>query len=72
MKPHITEPISLKLLGCVYYGDPCHSHEAGSIKNEIGHLWERFGKNYSKHVNELQNVTVDKNVAWEAHIQTEE
>jgi AraC family transcriptional regulator len=72
MNPHLTEPFILKLLGSVYYGDPFHSHKGGSIKNEIGHLWQRFGKTYSKHVNELQNVIVDKNVAWEAHIQTEE
>jgi AraC family transcriptional regulator len=72
MKPQITEPFTLKLLGCVYYGDPFRNYKEGSIKNEIGRLWERFGKTYSKHVNELQNVIVDKNVAWEAHIQTEE
>ena len=72
MKPHITEPISLKLLGCVYYGDPCHSHEAGSIKNEVGRLWERFGKTCSKHISELGGIVVEENVAWEAHIQTEE
>jgi len=72
MKPRITEPISLKLVGCIYYGNPFHSHEAGSIKNEIGRLWERFGKIYSKHVDELKNVIVEENVAWEAHIQTEE
>ena len=72
MKPHITEPISLKLLGCVYYGDPCHSHEAGSIKNEIGRLWERFGRIYSAHFKDLENIIVEKGVAWEAHIQTEE
>jgi AraC family transcriptional regulator len=72
MKPHITKPISLKLLGCVYYGDPFHSHKEGSIKNEIGRLWERFEKTYSKHVDDLKSVMVEENVAWEAHIQTEE
>ncbi len=72
MKPHITEPISLKLLGCVYYGDPCHSHESGSIKNEIGRLWERFGRIYSAHVEEIESIIVKKGVVWEAHIQTEE
>ena len=72
MKPRITEPFTLKLLGSVYYGDPFHSHKGGSIKNEIGRLWERFEKTYSKQITTLQNVIVDKNVAWEAHIQTEE
>ena len=72
MKPRITKPLSLKLLGCVYYGDPFHSHEAGSTKNEIGRLWERFGKTLSAHIDELQGIIVEKDVAWEAHIQTEE
>jgi AraC family transcriptional regulator len=72
MKPHVTKPLTLKLLGCVYYGDPFQSHKEGSIKNEIGRLWERFEKTYSAHIDELQKVIVEKNVAWEAHIQTEE
>jgi AraC family transcriptional regulator len=72
MKPLITEPLTLHLIGCVYYGDPFHSYEAGSIKNEIGRLWERFEKIYSKHTEEFRKVTVDEKVAWEAHIQTEE
>jgi AraC family transcriptional regulator len=72
MKPRVTKPISLKLVGCVYYGDPFHSHKEGSIKNEIGRLWERFGKTYSAHIDELKDIIVEKNAAWEAHIQTEE
>jgi AraC family transcriptional regulator len=72
MKPHITEPISLKLLGCVFYGDPFHSYKEGSIKNEIGRLWERFEKTYSTHIDALKDITVQKDVAWEAHIQTDE
>jgi AraC family transcriptional regulator len=72
MKPRVTEPISLKLLGCVYYGDPFHSHKGGSIKNEIGRLWERFGRTCSAHIDELKSIIVEKNVMWEAHIQTEE
>ncbi len=71
MKPRIIEPFSLKLLGSVYYGDPFHSHNEGSIKNEIGRLWERFEKICSTHINEIKKISVDKNVAWEAHIQTE-
>lgn len=72
MKPQITEPISLKLLGCVFYGDPFQNHEEGSIKNEIGRLWERFGRICSSHIQELERIIVEKGVAWEAHIQTEE
>ncbi|NMB70503.1 GyrI-like domain-containing protein [candidate division WWE3 bacterium] len=72
MRPRVTKPLSLKLLGCVYYGNPFHSHEEGSIKNEIGLLWERFYKIYSTHMAELADVIVEKNVSWEVHIQTEE
>ena len=72
MKPRVTEPISLKLLGCVFYGDPFHSYKEGSIQNEIGLLWERFEKTVSNHIDEIQRIAVEKNVAWEAHIQTQE
>lgn len=72
MKPHITDPISLKLLGYVFYGDPFHSHKEGNVKNEIGRLWERFGKTCTTHFAALENIIVEKGVAWEAHIQTGE
>lgn len=72
MKPRVTKQISLKLLGCIYYGDPFHSHKGGSVQNEIGRLWERFYKTYSKHIDELKKLSVEENVAWEAHIQTQE
>ena len=72
MKPRLTEPFSIKLLGCVFYGDPFHSHKEGDVKNEIGRLWERFGKTYHSHAVELKELLAEPNVAWEAHIQTEE
>ena len=72
MRPLITKPLSLKLLGCIYYGNPFHSQQEGSIKNEIGLLWGRFYKTYSTHRTKLEEITVEKNVFWEAHIQTEE
>ena len=72
MKPQITEPISLKLLGSVFYGNPFHSHEGGSIQNEIGRLWERFGTKFAAHVKELEKIIVENGVGWEVHIQTEE
>ena len=72
MKPRVTKPISLKLLGCVYYGNPFHSHKEGNIKNEIGRLWERFEKTCSTHIDNVKKLLVEKNVAWEAHIQTQE
>jgi AraC family transcriptional regulator len=72
MKPQVTNEISLKLLGCAYYGDPFHSQREGDIKNEIGRLWERFYKIYSEHACELKQIIIQENVVWEAHIQTAE
>ena len=72
LEPCITKPMTMKLIGCVYYGDPFHSHEEGSIENEIGRLWKRFSRIYSMYTNEIKKVLVDEKVAWEAHIQTEE
>jgi AraC family transcriptional regulator len=72
LTPHITQPTAKKLLGCVYYGDPFHSYAEGSTENEIGRLWTRFGRIYSIHLSVLNQVRIEENVAWEAHIQTEE
>jgi AraC family transcriptional regulator len=70
-KIRITGEISLKLVGCVYYGDPFHSNEEWSVKNEIGLLWARFYKLYQKFAHVLQNEAVD-DVAYEVHLQPED
>jgi len=49
-KIEIVEPHKrLKLIGCVYYGDPFHSKEGWNIENEIGILWKRFMNLCEKH-----------------------
>jgi len=69
-KIKIIGEISLKLVGCVYYGDPFHSNEEWSVKNEIGVLWNRFYKLYGEFGDVLQKGAVD--VAYELHLQPED
>ena len=59
----------LKVMGCLFYGDPFHSKGEWSIENEIGLLWQRFGKLYEKHKEMIDRHRVDKGVAYEIHIQ---
>ncbi|WP_236950999.1 MULTISPECIES: GyrI-like domain-containing protein [Methanobacterium] len=70
-KIKITGEISLKLVGCVYYGDPFHSNEEWSVNNEIGVLWGRFYKLYGELGDVLQKGAVG-DVAYELHLQPED
>jgi AraC family transcriptional regulator len=62
---------TLKLVGCVYYGDPFHSSKEWTIENEIGVLWNRFYKLYKKYGDILQKEVVN-DVAYEVHIQPDD
>lgn len=70
-KIKITGKISLKLVGCVYYGDPFHSNKEWSVKNEIGVLWNRFYRLYGQFEDLLRKWAVD-DVAYELHLQPED
>lgn len=59
----------LKVMGCLFYGDPFHSKGEWSMENEIGLLWQRFGALYEKHKEMIDRYRVDKGVAYEIHIQ---
>jgi AraC family transcriptional regulator len=68
LKIEILNEKSLKLLGCVYYGDPFHSEEKWSKDNEIGLLWSRFYNLYEKHRENFEKSAVNE-IAYEVHIQ---
>lgn len=59
----------LKLIGCVYYGDPFHSKEGWNVENEIGLLWKRFMNLCEKHNEIIEKYRTNKNIAYEIHIQ---
>ena len=59
----------LKLIGCVYYGDPFHSKGEWSVENEIGLLWKRFMNLCEKHEGIIERYSTNKDVAYEIHIQ---
>lgn len=71
LKIEIIDEKSLKLVGCVYYGNPFHSKEEWDVENEIGMLWERFYKLYNKYSDNLEEIT-ESEVTYEAHIQPDD
>lgn len=71
LKIEIVDEKSLKLMGCVYYGNPFHSKEEWNAENEIGMLWERFYKLYEKYSENFEKNAVNE-VTYEAHIQPDD
>ena len=67
-EPKITEELTLKLSGMIYFGNPVHTFEGWSSGNEVGKLWERFMKLCLENEKTLNEVTIDPGVAYEAHI----
>lgn len=67
-EPVITEEISLKLSGMVYYGNPVHSHEGWTVGNEVGKLWDRFIKKMMANQEIINKHIIEPGIAYEAHI----
>jgi AraC family transcriptional regulator len=67
-EPVITEKITLKLTGMVYYGNPVHSYEGWDVQNEIGKLWTRFTEVCLLNEEFIKKYTTEPNIAYEAHI----
>jgi len=72
MEPKILDEKTFKLLGCVFYGNPFHSAQEWTYENEIGRLWERFGKLYYNYFNLFSKICKNWNVGYELHLETEE
>lgn len=58
----------LKLIGCVYYGDPFHSKEGWNVENEIGLIWQRFMKLCEKYKDIIERNVINNNIAYEIHV----
>ncbi|BDZ70780.1 GyrI-like domain-containing protein [Methanobacterium petrolearium] len=67
----VTGVKTLKLVGCVYYGDPFHSNEEWSTENEIGVTWSRFQRLCYFH-DEMLHKEALGDVAYEVHIQPDD
>lgn len=67
-EPVITDMITLKLTGMVYYGNPVHTYEGWNIQNEIGKLWKRFTEICIKNAEVIEKHVTEPNLAYEAHI----
>jgi len=59
-------------LGCEFYGNPFDSVEEWSYDNEIGHLWQRFGKLSQKYSFLLEKLNQQPKIAYEIHIEPTE
>lgn len=70
-KIKIMGKMALKMVGCVYYGDPFHSSQEWTAENEIGMLWNRFFKLYQKYEHILQKEAINDR-AYEVHIQPDD
>ncbi|MDY6958113.1 MAG: GyrI-like domain-containing protein [Halobacteriota archaeon] len=62
----------LKVMGSQFYGDPFHSEGEWSVKNEIGLLWQRFGSLLEKNRDAIDKIRLNKETAYEIHIQPED
>jgi len=69
LSPKIIPTMALRLLGCVFYGDPFHSAKEWSYDNEIGHLWTRFFKIFQKYHYILEKINLDPDSMFEVHIE---
>ena len=68
MNPKIINKDELKLVGCVFYGNPFHSAKGWDIENEIGKLWQRFITVFEKFKPELESIVMNPTIAYEVHI----
>ncbi|MHA2232615.1 MAG: GyrI-like domain-containing protein [Candidatus Hodarchaeales archaeon] len=66
------EEKSLRLVGCIFYGDPFHAVGGWSEKNEIGLTWQRFMDLYEQHKDLIQKHQINQNLMYEIHIEPAE
>jgi AraC family transcriptional regulator len=69
LSPKLIPSTALRLLGCLFYGDPFHSAKEWSYDNEIGHLWNRFYHIFKKYEFILEQLNVDPDFMFEVHIE---
>ena len=69
VEPIIIDEKIFKLIGVVYYGNPFHSAEPWSPKNEIGNTWNRFFGLYMKYKEFLDKIRAGNEIGYEIHIE---
>ncbi|NHJ46856.1 MAG: GyrI-like domain-containing protein [Asgard group archaeon] len=68
MKTKIIDYDEIKLVGCIFYGDPFHSVKGWDMENEIGKLWSRFMKLMAEVKFQIKDNVVNPNMSYEVHI----
>ncbi len=69
LEPQIIKDKQIKLLGCVFFGNPFHEAKEWSYKNEIGNLWIRFMKLSKKYANFLEKLSSSSTLGYELHLE---
>lgn len=72
IEPKIIDKKSLRLLGCVFYGDPFHSAKEWTMEKEIGKTGQRFMFLSKKYSVLLEKINAQHGVAYEIQIEPEE
>ena len=70
-EPIILDEKTLRLLGCVYYGNPFHTYKGWDTRNEIGNTWARFEELGRKYWKFLQKIKTGDTYGYEVHIEPE-
>ena len=68
LDPVITEEMTFKLVGMVYYGDPTHTYAGWTEGNEIGRLWNRFEALSNRYSSIMEKNVVNPGLGYEIHI----
>ncbi len=68
----IEHKVPMKLLGCIFYGNPFLSAKGWDTENEIGQTWKRFMGLYKKYEDIIVNNIVNKKTAYEVHIRPDD
>jgi len=68
-KPEIINDKIFRILGCVYYGNPFHTHKGWDPQNEIGNTWRRFEDISKKYRLFLEKIKTGEHYGFEVHIE---
>ncbi len=67
--PQIIKDKQIKLLGCVFFGNPFHEAKEWSYENEIGNLWIRFMNLTKQYKEYLEKISSRSTLGYELHLE---
>ncbi len=67
--PQIIKNRQIKLLGCIFFGNPFHQAKEWSYENEIGNLWIRFMNLTKQYKEYLEKLSSNSTLGYELHLE---